>query len=189
MSGKMRLSCAAVVALALVVALAGGRRALAADDSKGVSEKDKKFITEAAAGGMTEVTLGKHAADNATSAEVKQFGQMMVDDHSKANDELKALAQSKGITVPTELDAKHQKMVDKLTKMSGADFDKAYMKAMVKDHTEDVKEFTTESEKGDDADVKAWAAKTLPTLQSHLDKAKEINKSLGSAKKEGGEAK
>jgi putative membrane protein len=99
----------------------------------------------------------------------------MVDDHGKANDELKKLASQKGITLPTDLDAKHQATYDRLSKLSGADFDRAYMADMVKDHHEDVNEFRKESQSGSDPDVKAWAAKTLPTLEHHLQMAESTN--------------
>jgi putative membrane protein len=190
MKSKLICTCAA---LTLALSLFAVPRLFAADAEKGtVSSKDKKFVMEAAQGGMMEVKLGEVASNSAENADVKAFGQMMVKDHGAANDELKTLASSKGITLDEKLDEKNQKMVDNLSKKTGAAFDKAYMAAMVKDHNADVKEFKTASEKADDADIKAWAGKTLPTLEAHLDKAKEVNKALssgGSAKKEGGEAK
>jgi len=179
MNRKLVLTCAAV-ALAMAWSLVSSP-SFAADADKAadakVSSKDKKFVMDAAQGGMMEVKAGELAAQSAESAEVKAFGQMMVTDHTKANEELKTLASSKGITLEDKLDEKHQKMVDGLSKKTGAAFDKAYMAMMVKDHNADVKEFKTASEKADDADVKAFATKTLPTLEGHLDKAKEINKS------------
>src|SRR5262249_51808111 len=103
------------------------------------------------------------------------FGQRMVDDHSKANDELKTLAQNKNITLPTALDATDKATVDRLAKLNGESFDRAYMQAMVKDHQKDVNEFRTQSKSGKDADVKAWASKTLPTLEEHLKMAKDTS--------------
>jgi putative membrane protein len=200
-----------------------------------LSNDDKKFIMEAAHGGMMEVELGKIAAQKATSDEVKQFAQRMVDDHSKANDELMQLASSKGVmmnhsmgtgagasgtdsqmsssnTQTTSSDArttgqtsgsgttqtsgsntmsgqgqsssnasadeakmmkKHQEMVSKMSALSGADFDRKYMEHMVKDHEKDVSLFERESTRGSDADVKAWATKTLPTLRDHLRMARD----------------
>lgn len=135
---------------------------------------DTEFMTEAAQGGMAEVELGRLAASKAQSPEVKNFGQKMVNDHSKANEELKALAARKNMSLPTALDEKHQALLDKLKGLSGAEFDKAYVEAMVDDHEEDVEAFKDEAENGEDADVKAWAAKTLPTLQSHLEMIKGI---------------
>jgi putative membrane protein len=130
---------------------------------------------------MAEVELGKLAADKASSDEVKKFGQRMVDDHGKANDELKKLAENKNITLPTAPDAKHKATIDRLSKLSGEAFDRAYMQEMLKDHRKDVSEFRTESKSGKDADVKAWAAKTLPTLEEHLKLAQDANKAVGTS--------
>jgi len=137
---------------------------------------DKKFVSDAAMGGLTEVELGKLAAEKGSSDAVKQFGQKMVDDHSKVNEELKKLAGAQSITIPEALDSKHQARVDKLSKLSGAEFDKAYIKDQLKDHQQDVREFQDESQNGSDAAVKDFAAKTLPTLQDHLATVKGINK-------------
>lgn len=136
---------------------------------------DQAFVMKAAHGGMAEVKLGELATQKASNADVKAFGQRMVDDHSKANDELKQLASRKGITLPTDIDASHQAKYDRLSKLSGAEFDRAYMKDMVADHKEDVSEFRRESEHGSDPDVKAWAGKTLPTLEQHLQMAESTN--------------
>jgi putative membrane protein len=129
---------------------------------------DHQFVMEAARGGMAEVELGKLASEKAQSEQVKQFGQRMEKDHGQANDELKSLAQQKNITLPTELDAKHKATQERLSKLSGAQFDRAYMQEMLQDHRKDVNEFRKESQSGKDPDVKAWAAKTLPTLEEHL---------------------
>jgi putative membrane protein len=137
-----------------------------------------KFAKEAAEGGMAEVQMGKLAADKGTDSDVKSFGQKMVDDHSKANDELKSLAAKKGIALPQDLSKKHKSTQDKLSKLSGAKFDKAYMKDMVDDHEKDVKAFRKQAKEGSDADIKAFAEKTLPTLESHLDLAKSTYKKL-----------
>ena len=136
---------------------------------------DTSFVTKAAQGGMAEVKLGKLATEKASSPDVKTFGQQMVDDHSKANDELKSLASKKGLTLPTDVDAKDQATYDRLSKLSGAEFDKAYMADMVSDHKTDVAEFRRESQRGSDPDVKAWAAKTLPTLEHHLQLAQSTD--------------
>jgi putative membrane protein len=102
----------------------------------------------------------------------------MVTDHSKANDELKQLATTKGLTLPATLSAEHQKTADELAKKKGKDFDKAYMNDMVKDHEKDVAEFQKQSTSAQDPDLKAWATKTLPTLQDHLKQAKQVSSSL-----------
>lgn len=140
----------------------------------GISSQDHKFIMDAAMGGMMEVELGRVAAQRGMSDAVKQFGQRMVDDHSKVNAELTSLASSKGMTLPAAMDEKHQKEVTKLSGMSGAEFDRAYAKMMVKDHEKDVRMFERHSTRGTDPDIKAFAAKTLPTLQEHLQMAKAL---------------
>jgi len=142
---------------------------------------DHRFVTAAATGGMAEVELGKLAADKASSSDVKKFGQRMVDDHGKANDELKTLAQNKNITLPASLDAQHKAKVDRLSKLSGDAFDRAYMQEMLKDHRKDVSEFRTESKSGKDPDVKAWASKTLPTLEELLKLAEDTNRAVGTS--------
>ena len=149
--------------------------AVAAAAPATVSGADKDFILEAASGGTEEVTLGQLAKEKGQSETVKQFGQHMVDDHSKANTELAELATRKGVEVPKELKPKHQKVVDKLSKLSGSDFDKQYMQAMVKDHVNDVAGFKKEAAGGKDPELTAWAKKTLPTLEGHLTMAREAD--------------
>jgi len=147
------------------------------------STADQRFVTNTARDGMAEVELSKIAAEKAMSAEGKNFGQRMADDHSKAGDELKTLAQNKGITVPTEMDANHKALRDRLLKMSGESFDHAYIAAMVNGHRAAVNAFRVESRTGKDADVKAWAAKTLSTVSDHLKVAQSLNKAVGTSGK------
>lgn len=135
---------------------------------------DEDFMIEAAQGGMAEVELGRMAATKAASAEVKKFGQMMVTDHSKANEELKALAAKKGVKLPAELDPSQKATVEKLKGLVGAEFDKEYVEDMVDDHEKDVAKFEEMAKSATDPDVKAFAAKTLPTLKKHLDAIKAI---------------
>jgi putative membrane protein len=146
----------------------------ASSGSSQLSAMDKHFVRKAAQGGLAEVELGKLATQKASSDDVKKFGQRMVDDHTKANDQLKQLAQQKGIDLPTQPDAKDKATMDRLQKLSGDQFDKAYMQTMVKDHTKDVSEFQKASQSAKDPDVKNFAAQTLPTLQDHLKEAKNI---------------
>ncbi len=146
---------------------------------------DAKFMQKAAVGGMYEVEAGKLAAQKGSSDEVKKFGQRMVDDHSKVNDEMKQLAGSKGVTLPTALDRKSKDKIDKLSRLSGAEFDRQYANDMVKDHKEDIKEFSKEANKGKDPDVKALASKTLPTLKEHLKMAQDMAGKGGQKAKEG----
>ena len=175
---------AAVLALVSLGALAQYQSGSAGAQSSAKSSKssssgqldaaDKKFVMEAAEGGMAEVELGKLATQNAQSDQVKQFGQRMVDDHTKANDELKKVAEQKGITLPTQISAKDQALKDKLSKLKGEQFDRAYMQDMVKDHKKDVAEFKKASTTAKDSDVKNFASKTLPTLEDHLKQAQQV---------------
>ena len=177
---------AAAFALSVAPALAQQPSTPPSPQPKAMSSTDKSsgdhhFVMEAAQGGMAEVELGKIATDKAASPDVKKFAQRMVDDHGKANDELKTLAQNKNIMLPTAIDAKQKAKIDKLSKMSGEAFDRAYMKDMLADHRKDVAAFRTESKSGKDADVKAWAAKTLPTLEEHLKQAEDANRAVGTS--------
>jgi putative membrane protein len=135
-------------------------------------------MAKAAQGGMAEVTLGQLAAAKGTSSDVKDFGNRMVNDHGKANAELTQLATSKGVTLPTELDAESKKTSNELSKKSGKAFDKAYIADMIDDHEKDVAEFQKESSAAQDPDLKNWVTKTLPTLQDHLKMAKQTNAKL-----------
>jgi putative membrane protein len=153
------------------------------DDKSKLSASERKFVTEALQGGMAEVELGKLASERASNDAVKQFGQRMADDHGKAGDELKKIAQDKGVTPPSELDAKHKKLHDRLSKLSGAAFDRAYMDEMVKDHRMDVKNFQREANSAKDPDVKSFASKTLPTLQEHLKQAESVHGQVRTAGK------
>ena len=139
----------------------------------------RRFVKEAAEGSATEVALGKLAQEKGSSDAVKQFGKRMVDDHSKATEELKQAAGMAQIQVPSETPKKARKAQDKLSKLSGADFDRAYSKLMVSDHKEDVKAFEREARNGEVPAVKNFAAKTLPTLQEHLKLAEELYASAG----------
>lgn len=136
------------------------------------------FMTEAARGGLAEVEMGRLAQTKAQSAEVKKFAQQMVQDHSNANTELKALAAKKNVTLPTEPDAAHKAMMEKLSGLSGAEFDKEYMKGQVDDHQKTVSLFQSQADGGADSDAKAWAAKTLPKLKMHLEMARDIQGKL-----------
>lgn len=144
-----------------------------------LNSSDSMFFRKAAEGGMAEVKLGQLARDKAADQQVKDFGSRMVKDHGKANDQLKDLASKKDVTLPDSLSAKDQALYDRLSKMSGAAFDKEYMRAMIRDHEQDVAEFRKESEMAKDSDAKDFAAKTLPTLEDHLQQAKEIGSKMG----------
>ncbi|MBC7893163.1 MAG: DUF4142 domain-containing protein [Sphingobacteriaceae bacterium] len=142
------------------------------------ADDDHEFIVQAASGGMLEVELGKMAQEKGQNQRVKDFGAMLVKDHSAANDELKALAGAKGVVLPATLGDDHQKLVDELGQLSGAEFDKRFAEIMEKDHDKDLKEFKEIADDGKDADLKAFAAKTLPTLQQHHDEVKAIRDAM-----------
>lgn len=146
-------------------------------NGKEVGNKASDFMVKAASGGMMEVELGKMAQDKAMDPRVKEFGTMMVTDHTAANTEMKTLADMKSVILPSTLGEDHQKHVDEMNKKSGAEFDKSYISMMVDDHKEDISEFE-DATKLDDADVKAFAEKTLPVLRKHLESAQAINSSL-----------
>ena len=139
---------------------------------------DADFAVAAADGGMLEVALGKLAEKKGMSQSVKKLGAQMVADHSKANMELKALAADKHIAIPDNMSEKCQKQVSDLDEKKGRDFDKAYADLMVKDHKDDIDEFKKESEKGNDAQVSAWAKNKIPVLEHHLMMAEDTQKQL-----------
>ena len=144
-----------------------------------VTGGDLAFINDAAPGGMAEVELGKMAVSKAQNADVKAFAQKMIDDHSKAGEELKKLADQKKVKLPPDVLPAHKQLMDKLSKMSGADFDKQYVEAMVEAHDKDVTAFENVSKTAGDADVKAFAMKTLPTLKMHQEMIKKIAGKMG----------
>ena len=161
----------------LALGMLGGGVALAAGSDQG-------FVDKAATGGMAEVKLSKLAMDKGQSAEVKQFARKMVEDHSKANMELKQIAEKQDLTVPAKMDAQHQQIYDRLTKLEGADFDKEYMRAMTNDHDETVKLFKEQSKSGRDPELKQFAMKTLPVLEKHDDMAHMDEEQVGKTAKE-----
>ena len=140
---------------------------------------DAHFAKEAAQGGMAEVKLGQLAQEKGANDSVKSFGKRMVDDHSKAGDKLKEVTSRENITLPTDISAKDQATYDRLSKLNGAAFDRAYARDMVKDHETDVAAFQKEANTGRDDSLKGFASETLPTLQDHLKQAKEMMKSVG----------
>ena len=151
-----------------------------AQDKKGDKDDkktfdDAEFVMKASEGGLYEVTLGKVAGKMATSDSVKKFAKHMVKDHTKANEELKKLAADGGMMTAEKLDAKHAKKIETMKGLKGEEFDKAYVKDMVKDHEMDVKEFTAASNHAKAAALKEYATKTLPTLKEHLEIIKKID--------------
>jgi putative membrane protein len=151
---------------------------LCAADSA-VKGKDKSFLKDAYEDGLAEISAGQLASSKATNADVKAFAQHMVEDHTKANAELKTLADSKKVEVPSEPSTVAKGKAKLLESKSGGDFDKAYVDAMVKDHDKAVKAFAKSANEAEDADVKAFAAKTLPTLEGHLKMAQDLQAKIG----------
>lgn len=143
-----------------------------------VSKDDAKFAVAAANGGLAEVELGQLAQQKASNGQVKDFGTMMVNDHSKANEELKTLAKNKGISLPATPDHGEQAIKDKISGKSGGDFDKAYVDDMIEDHQTDIKDFESAIQTLKDPDLKAFAQKTLPTLKMHLAAIEKIHDSM-----------
>lgn len=161
----------------------GGVSTRATSASANVGAMDRRFMEEAARSGMAEVALGQLAQQRAESAEVKSFAKTMVDEHSRANEELKSLAARKGVTLPQDVAPQHKSEQDRLARLSGAEFDAAYVKAMVKEHEKDVDSFRRQSTSGQDPDTKEWAGKTLPKLQSHLQHAQTLDDEVGDRKR------
>ncbi|HEY0041861.1 MAG TPA: DUF4142 domain-containing protein [Flavisolibacter sp.] len=143
-----------------------------------LSTQDSAFVMKAAMGGMMEVEAGNLSQQNAAHDRVKAFGAMMVNDHTKANSELMALVSGRGMSLPTALPADMQKHMQQMTKMKGKQFDNHYMSMMVNDHQKTIADFEQQANSGADAELKAWAQRTLPVLQMHRDSATAINKAV-----------
>jgi putative membrane protein len=164
----------AVLAMSAAPAFARAR----AQNTTATHTTDQTFVTKAGHANMAEIEFGRLAETKASSAEVKAFGKRMIEDHQKALDNLKTVAQKENITLPTTLDPKDQALKDRLGKLSGQAFDRAYMTAMVKDHQEDVAQFRAESRNAKKADIKEYASSTLPTLEGHLKLAESTDKAV-----------
>ena len=149
------------------------------------SSADENFAKKAAEGGMAKVKLGQLAEEKGSSPAVKNFGRRMVQDHSKANNELKDVTSKENIPLPNEMDKSDQATYDRLSKLSGDAFDRAYARDMVKDHSKDVSEFQKEAKNGKDESIKNFAAQTLPTLQNHLDQARQMEQAVNQSSSNG----
>lgn len=184
-----------MLALLTAVLLAGAGITFAQQDTQGaagsadgarpdraaradVDRKDRKFIEKAAMDGITEVELGRLAQARAESEQVRQFGAQMQQDHGKANSELMQIAQSKGITLPTEADRKAQKKVRDLGEHQGAEFDRRYVAEMVKEHQKDLKLFQDRAENSKDPQIQAFAQKGAQTISGHLQHVRQLSASL-----------
>ena len=180
MKRQRQLLCkVAAGALVFAVLLLAPRARADQDTDKNLKHKDTAFLKDAALGGMAEVQLGQLAQQKAQNDQIKQLGQKIQADHTKANQELQQVAQKVGVTVPSELDSKHRRLSENLEKKSGTDFDRAYAEHTIKDHKKDIKEFEKAARDSENADVKAFAEKTLPTLREHLRMAQDAGKAVG----------
>jgi putative membrane protein len=141
-------------------------------------ESTTNFLVDAADGGMMEVQMGQVAAQKGNNAAVKAYGNMMVKDHTAANDKVKALAAQRNVTLPMAVSDAHQKDIDDLNKKTGRDFDKMYINEMVDDHDHDISMFEKAADKVNDTEVKAFINNTLPTLRMHRDSIKAIQKRI-----------
>lgn len=148
-------------------------------DAGFAGDPDKFFLMMVGLGNTAEIEAGQLAEGRATSEEVRQFARRMIDDHGKANRELADLAKSKGVNLPAKSGEVHAMIAAHLSKLSGRDFDQEYIAIMAADHAKVVSIFETKARMARDADIRAWATKTLPTLQEHLKMAREINEKLG----------
>jgi len=164
---KATRSMIALIAGLGLLTLASGLGAQQTPTSLKLQRTDRNFITKAAAGGRAEVELGQLAQGKASSDAVKQFGQRMVEDHGAANQELMQLAENKGMQLDDKT-PKPDRLLTRLSKLQGPEFDREYVKAMVKDHKQDVAEFRRMHSGAVDPNLKAWVDKTLPTLEDHL---------------------
>lgn len=207
-NANAKVSLAVALCTVLALSVAPVRAADDNDKDKGasgqLSHNDQNFIKDAARGGMMEVHMGQLGVQKAQSAGVKQFAQRLIDDHTKANTELRQLASSKGITLPEptkvagtytdtdtdrtqvrektdaeSTDHKEHAALKKLEGLSGTEFDREFVKMAVKDHEKDVSEFEKASKKSEDTELKAWIDKTLPTLREHLSQAKSLESQVG----------
>ena len=165
-----------MLTLMACAALAGGSAIAQSDASATGSAQDKKFAKVAMAGGLTEIQASQAALQKSNSDDVKKFAQQMIDDHTKLNDQMKPIASQLGVAVPTSPMPKDQAMIAKMQNLSGDEFDKAYIKAMVKDHTKDDKEFTMEASSGQNADEKAAASQGDQIVKQHLQMAQDLAK-------------
>ena len=174
---KIIMNKSGLLTISAVIALTGSLYA------QGLSTAEKAFVSTAAKGNLAEVELGKLASQKSGNDQVKAFGEQMVTDHSKANDNLKPIADSNGVTWPDKLTGEPKALYDRLSKLSGKAFDKVYVHAMVEDHMKDAKAYETESGKVKDAQLKSYVDQTLPVVQQHLSHIQNIQQSQPGASK------
>lgn len=146
-----------------------------------ISDDDKEFMTKAAQGSMREVALGRQIAARSTNPDVKALGDRAAADHARVHEELKQIAARKGLRLPIQLKEDHQEELREMTELSGAKLDAEYTEEMVEEHEEDVKTFREAAREVNDPELRAWAAKTLPMLERHLEHARQIKAKVAPA--------
>jgi putative membrane protein len=170
----MKKAYVLIVALVSVIGLSAVLLAQEKGEKKTIP--DRGFMMHAARDGIFHVEAGKLAVQRASSEDVKKFGQHAIDHHTQMNNELSQLASKKGVTLPKKMGKKDQEALDKIAKLSGPEFDKAYLKMEIEHHSKDLPTFQKEAKDGKDPDVKAWAAKTISAIEEHLKMARDISK-------------
>jgi putative membrane protein len=167
---------ASILLVALVFVIGWSSLLFAQEKAEKKDIPDKGFMTSAARDGIFHVEAGKLAVQRGSSEGVKKFGQHAIEHHTQINDELTQLASKKGVTLPKKMSKKEQEALAKIAKLSGPDFDKAYLEMEIKDHSKDLSAFQKEAKDGKDPDVKAWAAKTVAAIEEHLKMARDLSK-------------
>jgi putative membrane protein len=185
MSPTKQFALAAIAAMSVVACAGSDTRNETARETTpgtagtaGTANIDRDFVENQLADGQAEIVLGQLAAQRASNTDVRQFGEMMVRDHQEAAEELKQIASKHNIELSTSLDDDHNDLRERLSKLSGAEFDREYIKAMVEDHEEAVNDTRDKAERGDNSEIKQWAAKTLPVLEKHRERAKQLQEQL-----------
>ena len=173
------MKLAMVMITSLLLLATGGIAESAPAQKAGFSPAGKSFIKDASSAGLVEVELGRVAHDKGSSQDVKAYGDRMVLDHGKADEELKGIAAQKNVKLPLQVERKHTTMIAMLSRLSGPEFDRKYMLSMVEHHIRNIARFKKAIRKVKDQDLKAWAAATLPLLQQHLQLAQEVARNLG----------
>lgn len=168
-----------VIASTLLAAVLGLTAQAQSDSSDKTSHRDNKFIENAAEANLSQVELGKLGTQKTQNDQVKQLAQNLQTDHQKANDQLQPIAQTAGVKLPDKIDHKHQRELSRLEKLSGAEFDKEFATVALRQHADTLDMFQKEAQKGENSATKGYAQNLLPSLQQHLDMAKDVAKSVG----------
>jgi putative membrane protein len=156
-----------------------GDRSMSGTTMGAMSTADKDFIMKAYQGGMAEIELGNLAQQRGAAQDVKDYGKKLVDDHTKLNNELKDIASKEGITLPTDVSASQRRTIDRLSKLSGSQFDRAFLSDSTREHRMDIGEFQKEANSGQDPALKSFASSAVPTLQDHLSTAQTLEAKYG----------